>query len=100
MAAGGDEYTMFAETPTIQEAGSMEELVINYISTKRVIKPEVEGRILRLEREYYQYTVKSGDVLSVIAYNFELDIEKIAELNEIENIDLIFTGQELLIPVD
>lgn len=102
MAAGGDEYTMFAESPVIQEAGSMEEIVINYISSRGKVKPKVEGRILMLEKkgDHYYYTVKSGDVLSVIAYNFKLDMEEIAELNDIEDLDSIYPGQELLIPVE
>lgn len=46
------------------------------------------------------YTVKSGDVLWKIAKNFNTSWKKLAELNNIKNADLIFTGQRLIVPVN
>lgn len=41
------------------------------------------------------YTVKSGDTLSAIAASHDTTVDKLAELNKIENINLIHTGQVL-----
>lgn len=50
--------------------------------------------------ESNSYIVQSGDTLSTISHQFKGDdslIEKIAQDNKIENIDLIFVGEELMI---
>ncbi|MHC5229908.1 aggregation-promoting factor [Enterococcus sp. LJL99] len=50
--------------------------------------------------ESNSYIVQSGDTLSTISHQFKGDdslIEKIAQDNKIENIDLIFVGEELII---
>ncbi|WP_052594202.1 LysM peptidoglycan-binding domain-containing protein [Luteipulveratus mongoliensis] len=44
------------------------------------------------------YTVKKGDTLSEIGQHFGVSWKKIAELNNIENPDLIFPGQVFKIP--
>lgn len=102
IAAGGDGYTMFGDIDTVQEAGSLEEVVINYITAKGVIDSRVEGRILMVEEEgdYYHYTVQGGDVLSVIAGYFEVSTEDIVNLNKIEDSDIIKVGQKILIPIE
>lgn len=49
------------------------------------------------------YKVQTGDTLSTISAKYSDDsslIHAIAEKNEISNINLIFTGQELVIPTD
>lgn len=43
------------------------------------------------------YVVRTGDTLSSIAAQHHTTVEKIVRLNELENPDLIFTGQKLLI---
>ena len=45
------------------------------------------------------YTVQSGDSLSEIAESYGISYSKIAELNNIENPDLIYPGQVLIIPL-
>ncbi|KAF1295571.1 peptidase M23 [Enterococcus sp. JM4C] len=49
------------------------------------------------------YTVQSGDTLSTISAKYSDDsnfIHSIAEKNQISNLNLIITGQELIIPTD
>lgn len=49
------------------------------------------------------YTVNEGDTLSEISQSFVGDaslVEAIASSNKLENVDLIFPGQELNIPTD
>ena len=48
--------------------------------------------------EYRTYTVKSGDTLSEIAQGFGVDWHEMAELNNLENPDLIFPGQVFKVP--
>ena len=47
---------------------------------------------------YYIYTVKKGDTLSQLALNYNTTVAIIAELNNINNPNLIFIGQKLKIP--
>ena len=45
------------------------------------------------------YTVKRGDTLSEIAQRFDTTVQKIAKDNNISNVNLIYTGQKLIIPM-
>ena len=44
------------------------------------------------------YTVRPGDTLAELARRFGIPLETLARVNEIENVDQIFVGQELFIP--
>ena len=48
-------------------------------------------------QESSTYTVKEGDTLSEIAETHNTTVEKLAENNHIDNINLIYVGQELVI---
>ena len=48
--------------------------------------------------EYINYTVKKGDTLTKIAKQFNTTIIKLATINNIQNINFIKVGQNLLIP--
>ncbi len=48
-------------------------------------------------QESSTYTVKEGDTLSGIAETHNTTVEKLAENNHIDNIHLIYVGQELVI---
>lgn len=48
-------------------------------------------------QESSTYTVKEGDTLSEIAETHNTTVEKLAENNHIDNIHLIYIGQELVI---
>jgi LysM repeat protein len=50
------------------------------------------------EPEYRTYTVKSGDTLSEIAASYGVNWHEMAELNNLENPDLIFPGQVFKVP--
>jgi 5'-nucleotidase len=97
MAAGGDNYTMFGEFPTLNEYNAMEEIIMNYIKKTGVIKIQNQGRITAIDNpqiveeaedkisdetdsikndsktetnKYTLYVVKKGDNLSKIAFKF------------------------------
>lgn len=44
------------------------------------------------------YTVASGDTLAAIANRFNVDLDNLIEVNNIENQDVISVGQQLIIP--
>ena len=48
-------------------------------------------------QESKTYTVKPGDTLSEIAETYNTTVEKLAKLNNIKNVDLIFIDQVLVI---
>ncbi|HSI26783.1 MAG TPA: LysM peptidoglycan-binding domain-containing protein [Aeromicrobium sp.] len=50
------------------------------------------------EPDYRTYTVRSGDTLSQIGVDHGVDWHDIAELNDLENPDLIYPGQVFKIP--
>ncbi|HQE93064.1 MAG TPA: LysM peptidoglycan-binding domain-containing protein [Anaerolineae bacterium] len=49
--------------------------------------------------QWVTYTVKSGDVLSTIAYHFGVAVEAVVAANNLQE-DVIYPDQELLIPLD
>ena len=60
--------------------------------------PEAEAEAAPAEPEYRTYTVKSGDTLSEIAQGYGVDWHEMAELNNLENPDLIYPGQVFKVP--
>ena len=52
---------------------------------------------LTFAQETKTYTVKPGDTLSEIAVTYNTTVEKLAKLNNIKNVDLIFIDQVLVI---
>jgi len=104
MAAGGDKYTMFKDAPTVGEFGVMDGALIAYINQLATVAPKLEGRItilpiVEVVEEQITYTVVAGDVLWRIARKFQTTWQKIAELNELKNPNLIFPGQIFMIPL-
>ena len=52
---------------------------------------------LTFAQETKTYTVKPGDTLSEIAETYNTTVEKLAKLNNIKNVDLIYVDQVLVI---
>ncbi|MGM0470890.1 MAG: L,D-transpeptidase family protein [Bacillota bacterium] len=48
--------------------------------------------------DYYNYKVKAGDTLYHIAQKFNTTIDRLIELNQLSDQDLIYPGQQLKIP--
>ncbi|NLL45342.1 MAG: LysM peptidoglycan-binding domain-containing protein [Clostridiales bacterium] len=100
MAAGGDEYTMFADKSILNEYTCLDEAVITYLEANGSVSPAVEGRITvqetKSEPDYY--IVQPGDWLEKIAKMFNTTWRKLQELNKLPNPNLIFSGQKIVLP--
>ena len=101
MAAGGDGYTMLKDAETTLLAGGLEEVLMQYISDKGTVSPKKEGRIIGIEvkNDNYVYEVKKGDMLREIASYFDVSLSTLIQANNIENPDLIYVGQKIVVPV-
>ena len=60
-------------------------------------KESVDGNKETISSETI-YIVKRGDTLSKIALKYNTTVAKIAKINNIQNVNLIYTGQRLVIP--
>lgn len=56
-------------------------------------KPEPSGQTT------VNYVVQAGDTLSEIAAKFGTSVELIADINHIKNVNLIYAGQKLIVPI-
>lgn len=115
MAVGGDGYTMLKDFAVVNEYGSMEEILMEYLEEIGDVNVQTEDRItvhvpeepeeeepVENESEYETYQVKQGDYLRKIALEFfdeEAKWKLIYDWNKdiIINPDLIYVGQELKI---
>ncbi len=85
MAVGGDGYP-FADLPLINEYQALDEALITYVTEN--------PNLIR----YESYTIQKGDVLWKIARKTGHYWLELAKINKLENPDLIFAGDTLLVP--
>ncbi|WP_125152161.1 5'-nucleotidase C-terminal domain-containing protein [Clostridium rectalis] len=110
MAANGDNYDFTAaknlrdtnlpiRDALIKELKFVENLSVkrkNYLTEGKASNNKPE---LKPSSKKVVYTVKKGDCLYSIGRKFKVDYKKIANENKIININLIFEGQKLIIPI-
>lgn len=78
---------------------TIEQIVgLNDIDNPNLIYPGQKLKVLEKEKACEIYTVRRNDTLSKIAKKYESSIKEIAELNKLEDIDMIYIGQELIVP--
>src|SRR5690606_32681019 len=123
MAAGGDEYTMFADHAITGEYPALDEALITYIQKIDAVNTSVEGRITAANAdsgkssestqpaapapqapvptapspvtEQTVYIVQRGDTLWAISREYGVTWQQLAEWNRISNPHLIFPGQRI-----
>jgi 5'-nucleotidase / UDP-sugar diphosphatase len=114
MAAGGDQYTMFKSYPLAGDFSSLEESLISYLQKKGTVAPGTEGRITVKapvqapspefagntvpQTDPAIYIVKKGDTLWRIAKQYNSTWQVLDKLNKLANPNLIYPGQQLIIP--
>lgn len=91
----------------LKYGATVRELVtINNIQNPNLIYPGEELKVpingnLQNDTEYQTghiiYTVEKGDTLSELALRFNTTVQEIAELNNIQNVNLIYIGEKLRI---
>ncbi|KLO21807.1 2', 3'-cyclic nucleotide 2'-phosphodiesterase [Marinitoga sp. 1197] len=95
-AGGGGGYSMFKGKPVVKEVMmEVSELMADYIMEHKVIEAKVDNN-------WYvatdiMYNVKSGDTLFKLGRMYNVNPYAIAKWNNIENPDLIYIGQKLVI---
>lgn len=106
MAVGGDNYTMLASGQVIKELPGLDEVVMDYIASLGTVEIKIDGRVMAEENKVQEneakvkatYEVKLGDFLWKIAGKFGLTYQRLAEFNKLEDANIIYEGQKLLIP--
>lgn len=63
------------------------------------VKPATTPELKPVDKKVV-YTVKAGDCLYLIGQKYNIPYKKIAEINNIKNVDLILIGQQLVIPAN
>lgn len=98
-AAGGDEYTMFADNKIINEYETLDEALLAYIQEQETVSTAVGGRIAVQETkpEPNYYIVQPGDRLAKIAKKFGTTWQRLQEYNHLQNPNLIFPGQRIVL---
>ncbi len=104
------------ETITVKEGETLSEIAIKYktsyeylakindIKNPNLIYVGEKLKVPVINREIHDtshilYVVKRGNTLSQIAEKFNVSIERIVELNDIKNPNLIYVGEVLRIPI-
>jgi 5'-nucleotidase len=103
---GGDNYTMLASGQVIKELPGLDEVVMDYIASLGTVEIKIDGRVMAEENKVQEneakvkatYEVKLGDFLWKIAGKFGLTYQRLAEFNKLEDANIIYEGQKLLIP--
>lgn len=88
------------ELETTAVTTSIEVDQVDYVNWTANTEENIVDEILEQSEQKNQdpledYTIKWGDTLSVIAEVTGLTVEELAEINKIENVDLIFAGDNL-----
>lgn len=83
---------------TVNELANINRIInVNRIYINQVIRIPVNISIGEYDCGHCIYTVRRGDTLSTIANRFGKNINEIAELNDIKNVNYIYVGQKLRI---
>ncbi len=117
LAAGGDGYTMLVGNEGYTEYAAMDEMVIDYIATNPAIQEGTKGRMVVAEAalapapaapaapapaaqssKEKTYVVVTGDFLWKIAQKFGTTWEELAKINKLENPNMIYPNQVIVLP--
>lgn len=115
MLTGGDSYDFSNAKDVVNTYIPIRDMLVEAIKEAESITPEPVDYLLEVTKPVQQeqqpaqpaqpdtektYTVQLNDMLWKIAEKFGTTYQKIAELNKLKNVNLIYPGQELLIPAN
>jgi len=106
---GDNSIVTYDSSKALGDDGQVRNLMFSYIQGKKVIEPVTKNNwsikaqsesqpAQAVETTESVYIVLPGDCLSVIAEKYGISYLDIAKLNNIQNVNLIFIGQKLIIP--
>lgn len=100
LAFGGDGYKMFADDAIVGEFDGLDEVLIDYMAKVDPATVMVEGRMMAHEmmKSDMTYTVVADDMLWKIAKMYNMTYQELAEYNKLKDANMIYVGQELMIP--
>lgn len=109
MASNGDEYDFSKGKNKLDTNIPVRDVLVNELKAskklslvkKNYLKEEkkLEGPTIPvIPQKSIIYTVKLGDTLYSIGAKYNIDYKEIGEINNIDNLNLIFVGQKLIIP--
>ncbi|AFH65854.2 5'-nucleotidase C-terminal domain-containing protein [Paenibacillus caseinilyticus] len=125
IAAGGDKYDMFRDQPVLGDYASLEEALISYLQKQGAVSTVAAGRInvtgaapvavpapaagapasapapaaaAEVQPAGGVHVVKPGDSLWRIAKLHRTTWQKLQELNALRNPNLIYPGQQIVLP--
>lgn len=102
LAAGGDDYTAFEDKKIVNEYSQLDEVLVAYMNANGTASALVDSRITAEMQPTMAsgdtYTVVAGDVLWKIAEMYDTTWEALAELNAMDNPNLIFPGDVITLP--
>ena len=93
----GDNLTRIAD----QYNTTVEEIVtLNNIETPNKISINQEIELPKSKAKFVNHSVKTGDTLGAIASRYGTTVRKLAQANDIANINEIFVNQQIKVPQD
>lgn len=97
--SGGEQNIPTMERPlaTSNPTGVVQDFLLSE-AARTTPTPNVPIVLPTLRSETVRYTVNGGDTLKKIARAYQVTVEQLTTVNEIDNPNLISIGQELLIP--
>ncbi|RAK12663.1 LysM domain-containing protein [Halanaerobium saccharolyticum] len=100
LAAGGDGFEELEKAEEIKNTGRLDQILIEYLQQQEIVENIEMNRIIPVRKEgnNYLYQVQKGDYLYLIAEKFSVSIAEIMEANGLQNRNLIYQGQQLIIP--
>ncbi|ADO81825.1 5'-nucleotidase C-terminal domain-containing protein [Ilyobacter polytropus] len=66
----------------------------------KTIEREIAMEITEKLKVNEDYLIKDGDTLSEISYSTKVPVADLASINEISNVDLIYKGNTIMVPVE
>lgn len=100
LAGGGDGFEELKKAEEIENAGRLDQILIEYLQQREIINKIEMNRIIPVRKKgnNYVYEVQKGDYLYLIAEKFSVSIAQLMEANGLQNRNLIYQGQQLVIP--
>lgn len=101
MATGGDKYDFSRATDKVNTFVPIRDGLVNaFKAVDMVHAPNIEGLVMQgiATPTTNTYLIQPGDVLWRIAAKYNTTIQELGKLNNLENLNLIIAGENLLVP--